>query len=321
MTQGRSRAGDAFGSGRFGGGRFGGARGYRLTHFALAALLIVAAAAFLRGGLPPIGLDGPYAHDQLPVAIALEVVIIALLIVVIVRRAKASADHLSPDHLLATRLREVLRATLIVAALAVPAGYLLTRNIHLKLRPLRLRPLPSRPYQHRPHGAAGSRAVSFGTWFDLLLAAVLVAAIVGCAIFMLRRRRSRGRGRGRGRAWLPVEEPAFPADSEAELRKALEYGWLALRELDDARGAIIACYLAMEQSLAQAGAARGVAETPSELLARAAAAGLVRGTAAARLTSVFYAARFSTMELTVADRETAEQALTELTESLTEGAR
>jgi len=310
MTQGRSRAGDAFGS-----GRFGGARGYRLTPFALAALLIVAAAAFLRGGLPPIRLDGPYAHDQLPVAAALEAVIIALLIVVIVRRARASADHLSADHLLATRLREVLRAALIVAALAVPVGYLLTRNIHLKLRPLRLPPLRSSPYLHKPHGAAGAQhTVSFGTWFDLLLAAVLVAAIVGCAILMARRRRSRGR------AWLPVEEPAFPDDSEAELRKALEYGWLALRELDDARGAIIACYLAMEQSLAQAGAARGVAETPSELLARAAAAGLVRGTAAARLTSVFYAARFSTMELTAADRETAEQALTELTESLTEGA-
>ena len=76
----------------------------------------------------------------------------------------------------------------------------------------------------------------------------------------------------------------------------------------------------MEQSLARAGAARGIAETPDELLARAARAGIVRGRAAGRLTSVFYEARFSTRPLTQAHRDVAEQALTELSASLAEPA-
>ena len=76
----------------------------------------------------------------------------------------------------------------------------------------------------------------------------------------------------------------------------------------------------MEQSLARAGAARGIAETPDELLARAARAGIVRGRAAGRLTSVFYEARFSTRPMTQAHREVAEQALTELSASLAEPA-
>ncbi len=300
MTQGRPRASD----------RFSGADGYQLWRFTLAALLIVLAAATLRGGLPAPGLDGPYAHDELPVTAALEAVLIVLL-VILARRAGTSTDHL-----LATRLREVLRGVLIVAALALPCGYLLTRAVHLKIRPpARVAPargqLPARPGVP----AAQHAALSAGTWLDLLLAAVLIAAIVGCSILLVRRHWPQRQIR------LPPADPELADDGAAQLRKAVQYGWLALRDLDDARGAIIACYLAMELSLAKAGAARGAAETPGELLARAAATGLVRGTAAARLTSVFYAARFSARELTAADRDTAEQALAELAESLTEAAR
>ena len=49
----------------------------------------------------------------------------------------------------------------------------------------------------------------------------------------------------------------------------MESGRSALRTVDDARAAIIACYVAMENSLAERGAARAVADTPDELLARA----------------------------------------------------
>ena len=68
-------------------------------------------------------------------------------------------------------------------------------------------------------------------------------------------------------------------------------GALALRTVDDARAAIIACYLAMEQSLAERGTARSLADTPDEVLSRARARGVVRGTAAARLTALFYEVR------------------------------
>ena len=77
----------------------------------------------------------------------------------------------------------------------------------------------------------------------------------------------------------------------------MESGRSALRTVDDARAAIIACYLAMETSLAERGAARGVADTPGELLTRATESGLVRGTAAGRLTALFYEARFSSHPL------------------------
>lgn len=72
----------------------------------------------------------------------------------------------------------------------------------------------------------------------------------------------------------------------------------------------------MEQSLAQAGTARAAADTPDELLARAARLGLVRTDAAARLTALFYEARFSSHPMPPAQRDEAQQALAELADSL-----
>lgn len=302
MTQRRSRTG----------GRFGAARGYPLARLAVAALLVLLAAAGLRGSLPQLGFDGPYIRDELPLAIGLEAVILGLLVAVALRQARARSDNT-----LAARLREVLRGVLSAAALVVPVLYLLTRSIHFHLR---RNPRLLQPYRTGRAGTLRIPPVSGrGAWFtagtviNLVLIALLVAAIVMCVLLWLQRRRG-------WRGWWPPRLPAdadfADDDGEAELREAVEYGWLALRELDDARGAIIACYLAMEQSLARAGAPRGIAETPDELLARAAGAGLVRGHAAARLTSVFYEARFSTRQLTPAHRDVAEQALAELAASL-----
>jgi Domain of unknown function (DUF4129) len=306
MTQGRSRTG----------GQSGGAHGIgQRARLAMTALLVVLVAVGLRGTQPSLGLDGPYSGDQLPVDAGLEAVVLVLLVVAILRHARAPRDNS-----LAGRLGQVLRGILGAAALALPVVYLATRNIHAHYRPPRPpaptpggRPKPLKPYQLpqvSPH-AAGSVA---GTIVDAVLAAVLLAAIVGCVLLLIRARRPRAAG------W-PAEPAQFTDDAgEAKLREAVEYGWLALRELDDARGAIIACYLAMEQSLARAGAPRGIAETPDELLARAAGAGIVRGSAAARLTSVFYEARFSTRELTATHRDVAERALAELAASLAERA-
>ena len=113
----------------------------------------------------------------------------------------------------------------------------------------------------------------------------------------------------------PREDALIVEDSE-DLREAVESGRSALRTVDDARAAIIACYLAMEQSLAERGTARGLADTPDELLSRARARGVVRGTAAARLTALFYEARFSSHPLGPGQRDAAEQALDELAAAL-----
>jgi hypothetical protein len=76
--------------------------------------------------------------------------------------------------------------------------------------------------------------------------------------------------------------------------------------------------VAMETSLAEHGAARAVADTPDELLRRATASGIVRGTAAARLTTLFYEARFSSHPLVSGQRDAAGQALGELAALLAE---
>jgi hypothetical protein len=72
----------------------------------------------------------------------------------------------------------------------------------------------------------------------------------------------------------------------------------------------------MEQSLAERGAERNAADTPDELLARAARSGVVHGSAARRLTQLFYEARFSSHPMGQEQREAAEQALGELAADL-----
>jgi hypothetical protein len=113
-----------------------------------------------------------------------------------------------------------------------------------------------------------------------------------------------------------LRRPAAPLVIEdmstEELREAVNEGRAALAGIDDARAAIIACYVAMERRLADRGTARGAADTPDELLGRAVASGIVRGGAAGRLTTLFYEARFSTHPLGAGQRDAASAALDEL---------
>jgi len=74
--------------------------------------------------------------------------------------------------------------------------------------------------------------------------------------------------------------------------------------------------VAMERRLAEGGTARGAADTPDELLARAVASGAVRGGAAGRLTALFYEARFSTHPLGAGQRDAASAALDQLADEL-----
>jgi len=142
-------------------------------------------------------------------------------------------------------------------------------------------------------------------------------------------------------AALPGAMPGDLAEDSEGLREAVASGRAAMADLDDARAAIIACYAAMERSLAERGAERGAAGTPDELLGRALSSGLVRAraghdsaghdsaghdtaghdtaghdTAARTLTALFYEARFSTHPLGPAQREAAARALDELAAEL-----
>jgi hypothetical protein len=217
----------------------------------------------------------------------------------------------------ARRLRTVLRQILIVALLAIPA-LLLLNTVHRVTPNPRYRPLPTvppfsfRPATSTPTAPAHTVHINGRLLENILIALALLAVIVAGVIVVMRRRPENPEPSG--------DEPVLPdEDDEEDLREAVAAGRTALATLDDARAAVIACYLAMERSLAEAGAEREAADTPAELLARAAGAGLVRTGAASRLTSLFYEARYSSHPFGPADRDAAERALAELHADLAAG--
>jgi hypothetical protein len=206
----------------------------------------------------------------------------------------------------------LLTGVVVTGLIAIPAAVLIAVLAHIHPRRRRQRPHQnpggrSGKLHLRDHGHAAISA----DYIRYALIALLVAAIIIAAIAIWRRRR----------LWLlsatsPLAEDE-DTDTPAELARAVDSGRLALRELDDARAAIIGCYLAMEASLAEAGATRAAAETPDELLERAVGAGLVDAAPAGRLTALFYEARFSTHPMARARRDEAEQALSDMAASLT----
>jgi len=272
-------------------------------------LLIILGLAGLRGVVVTPRWNGPLRQDGVAIGIALEAVLIALLTITFRRRAAAAR---APTYnAVAAKLRGVLIPLLGAAMVAVVVVILTGLHLHV-FTPKARKPvtapsggLPKLP-KPRAAGAGSSFTIPLADLLYGLLVAALVVAIVLSLLWSRRLQRPRG----------PVHE--FIAEDPEDLREAVESGRSALHALDDARAAIIACYLAMEASLAQRGTARAVADTPDELLARATAGGLVRGTAAARLTALFYEARFSSHPLGRRQRDAAEQALDELAAALAE---
>jgi Domain of unknown function (DUF4129) len=270
-------------------------------------LLIILGLAGLRGAVATPRWDGPLHRDGLAVGIALEVVF-AILFAVTLGRTQSDRQEAVPS-----KLRVMLLAALGAGAVIVAAVTIAGLHLHLFTpRPRKVRaPEPPKaiPSVSPPAGSKASPA------FHLPLAAllytllvVLLLAAVAVSIWWARRLRPS----------LGPREDAFIAEDSEDLREAVESGRSALRTVDDARAAIIACYLAMERSLAERGTARGIADTPDELLTRARDRGVVRGSAAARLTALFYEARFSSHPLDQRQRDAAERALDELAASLAE---
>jgi Domain of unknown function (DUF4129) len=279
-------------------------------------LLIVLVFIGLRGAVSAPRWNGPLKGDGLAIGIALEVILAAALAAVFVRDAAArrapgapsSAREAGFDIQPPQALRFVLKYVLSAGLIGVAVVLLTNLHLHFLAKP-RAEPAPTRkpptlrPTQLPRSGGGGSFHLPWGPILYGLLVAAIVAAVVVSIWWSTRLRR-----------------PARPAEiadtTTEELRDAVAQGRAALAGTDDARAAIIACYVAMERSLADRGTARGVADTPDELLARAAAAGTVRGRAAGRLTALFYEARFSTHPLGAGQRDAAAAALDELAAEL-----
>ncbi len=272
------------------------------------ALLIVLGLAGLRGAVGTPRWDGPLHRDGLAVGLALEVVFVVLL--ELTRRRWRSARQ----DLVAHKLQVTLFSVLGIGMAAVAVVTLLGLNLHLfARRAVQSIPRPSAsatptvkpPHAHQAPGPPFHIPVTVLLYTLLVL--VLLAGVAVSVWYARRLRPSFG-----------AREDALIVEESEDLREAVESGRSALRSVDDARAAIIACYLAMEQSLADRGTSRALADTPDELLARARARGVVRGTAASRLTALFYEARFSSHPLAAAQRDAAEQALDELAAALDE---
>jgi hypothetical protein len=270
------------------------------------ALLIGVVLVGLRGQIPALRRHGPLGQHPLLIGLTLEAVLAALLIAARVRDRRPA-----PGAWLAARLRGVLNLVLGAGLVAVPVALLVA---HLppprphRVRPPRPRPLPTVPGSprqplHGPPPGSGAPASLILT----VLALLVLAAAVTAALIAARRRT---------RLTAVSVQAIGELDEQEQLRGAVESGEAALRELSDARAAIVACYVAMERELAGAGTARSAAETPDELLARAAGAGLIRGAAAGRLTGLFYAARFSSHPVPQSSRDQAQQALREMAADL-----
>ncbi|MEV7546737.1 DUF4129 domain-containing protein [Streptomyces sp. NPDC089915] len=125
--------------------------------------------------------------------------------------------------------------------------------------------------------------------------------------------------------WRHLNRPAGPdpeaaagnPDGEREhLAHAVDSGRRALRDGTDVRAAVIACYLAMEESLAGSGVARRASDSPQDLLERALDGGLTAAAAATELTALFREARYSTHPMDDGHRDRAAAALAELAHAL-----
>jgi hypothetical protein len=281
-------------------------------------LLVVLVIAGLRGAVSAPRWDGPLKADGAVIGVALEVVFIALLVVVRRRAAAARRQTGARPYDPAPTGRDVdpataLRFTLTAVLLSCIAGVavVLLTNLHLKFFSAAKRPpavkrsnLIAPPPHATSAGGGGSLHIPLGPILYALLIIAIVAAVVVSIWWSTRLRRPAPP--------LVIED----VSSAEDLREAVNEGRAALAGVDDARAAIIACYVAMERRLADRGTARGAADTPDELLARAVASGAVRGGAARRLTALFYEARFSTHPLGAGQRDAASAALDELAAEL-----
>jgi hypothetical protein len=237
----------------------------------------------------------------LPLVVAFEFVLAALLIALwLIARRRPKPGY--PAAVLRAGLLRAIPIGMVAIAILAALSHLRPRpSHHTQTTP------PPAPRLRAPGlGAAAAQNTETLTYLlYALLALLLLAAIVACVV-ILRRRIPTG----------PVGDVLLLDDDDENLREAVESGRRALRTFDDAQAAIIACYVAMEASLSSAGTARGAAETPYELLARAAGSGLLQGGASGRLTALFYEARYSSHGLPSSARDEAVQALDEISAEL-----
>jgi hypothetical protein len=215
--------------------------------------------------------------------------LVAFVVVLVSARREPAEEEDEKEYV--TILPPWLRYLLFVLALAVLAvpPYLLythRRKGGLAAPAAQVPALHPRTSQHLPASTAGLVSILVGV-------GVAAGALLAVAVYT------------RVRSCGSDGQDAARRGLVGQLAAATE----ALRRARDPRQAIIACYAELERGFAAAGSAPRSADTPAEVLARAASAGLIRSRSAADLTGLFRTARYSTQPMTTADAAAAEHAL------------
>ncbi|MCX4745511.1 DUF4129 domain-containing protein [Kitasatospora sp. NBC_01287] len=241
---------------------------------AFAALELRPDSGLLSGG------DGPLSRPFLPL------LLLALGWLVLLERTLrryrgqlGRADRLSAR---ADRLRAAALRLLPVLAVGLPVLLLLLRH----WTPTHSSPPEEAPTAPLPPHLAegGSDPLGFLKPVALVLLALLLA-VGAVRVWRLLRRLPKPR--------LPHGATTRTRTDERELARAIASARRALLNAHDARTAVIACYLAMEDSLAASGIERRIADSPTDLLHRATTTGTLHGPAATTLTDLFREARYS----------------------------
>nr|WP_223241781.1 DUF4129 domain-containing protein [Streptomyces sp. CBMA123] len=254
-------------------------------------LLTAAAALRPEGGLLGTAASGPVSGLGSVVLIGLGW---AALVGRFAVRFREEVRHLDGPTPRAERLRAAAMRLLPLAAAAVPVLLLVLnrraapgqpRLPHELVVPT-VRPVPPTPPDRTPAPDVLGVGLGLGALaVALLLLAATVALLVG--LVALRRRRAEK---------VPTVPPAVvaagPASPEDALAEAVTSGRRAL-EGTDARAAVIACYAAMEGSLADSGLPRHAWESPTDLLLRALSDERIDAAGARELTALFREARYS----------------------------
>lgn len=288
----------------------------------LAALLIAGAVVVVRAPLGEPAAPGsgsPRAGDPdaaLTWAMLLAVPGVALLIFAVLRYTPTRRPPQSRREFTPPNWRKALLA--LAAVVLITVGLALLGQLVVAPRELSAgrRPggagNPPQPGQRRP----STEAPDGGGEFNVeLWSAVLVAMLLAlvAANVVARRRQARHSPAPEPEpddAELPVREPPLAVAVRRALSTVDEPGV-------DPRAAIIRCYAAMEQALAEAPVtAPRPADTPSEVLRRATEAGQLRGADGPRLVDLFAEARYSTHPVTEADRATAADTLRAILQQL-----
>jgi hypothetical protein len=192
------------------------------------------------------------------------------------------------------------RMVAVLLALAVIGGpIVLIIRAWYRRGPRTIRPVLPPALGHAGRTLGSNTSSGWALFAGMAFAA---AALIIAALWVRRQRRAQD--------W--ADDSPAGAESNPSLQDALTAGTAALRGETEPRAAIIACYAAMETSLAGAGAAPVASDTPDEVLTRAASGGLIRSAAAGELTGLFRQARYGHRAMAEGERAAAQGALTRL---------